>query len=61
MSVYTTADEKRDQAKELIKQAYKCLQEALEEDTWGFQDYSVEYNEKMEEALVVLRKLQKEL
>jgi hypothetical protein len=61
MSVQTTADERRDEAKELIKKAYKCLQEALDEDTWGSQDYKDEYIETMEDALVTLRKLQRKL
>ena len=61
MSLQTRADDRRDEAKDLLKQAYKCLQEALDEDTWGSQDYKEEYIETMEEALITLRKLQRKL
>jgi len=61
MSVQTTADERRDEAKELIKQAYKCLTEALDQDTWGAKDYNESYIETMEEALDSLRKMARKL
>jgi hypothetical protein len=61
MSVQTTADEKRDEAKEYIKQAYKCLTEALDDDTWGAKDYRESYIETMEEALDSLRKMSRKL
>ena len=61
MSVQTTADDRRDEAKEYIAKAYKCLLEAVDEDTWGSNDYNSEYIEKMEEALVSLRKLKRQL
>lgn len=61
MSVQTTADEKISEAKDLIKQSYVCLQKALDEDTWGSQDYKDTYIEAIEDALVVLRKLQRNL
>jgi hypothetical protein len=34
MSVRTTADDKRDDAKEHIEKAYKCLLETLNPETW---------------------------
>jgi len=61
MSVQTTADNKNDEAKELIKQAYKCLLEALDEDTWGAKEYKESYIETMEDAVDTLRRLSRKL
>jgi hypothetical protein len=61
MSVQTTADERRYEAKQLIKQAYKCLTEALDPYTWGAKDYNESYIETMEDALVSLRKMARKL
>lgn len=57
----TTADEKRDEAKELLSQAYKKLQEALDNDAWGSQEFCDEYVVIMEESLVSLRKMGRNL
>lgn len=43
MSVRTTADDKVEEAKEHLRQAYKALLVAMDEDTWGYADYSEEY------------------
>lgn len=61
MSVETTADNKIKEAKKLISQAWSCLVDATCEDTWGSNDYSNEYKDKLEDSLIMLRKIQKML
>ena len=39
MSVQTTADDRRDEAKEHISKACTCLLEAVDPDTWGSSDF----------------------
>lgn len=59
MGVITTSDKKRDEAKEHINKAYKCILDILDEDTWGSNDYSEEYNAKLEETLITLIRLKR--
>lgn len=61
MGVVTTSDRKRSEAKEHINEAYKCLVEALDSDTWGSDEYNKEYLAKMEEALICLIRLKRDL
>lgn len=61
MSVRTTADDRRDEAKEHIERAYKCLLEAINPETWGSEDFNKAYIAAMEEALVTLIKLKRDL
>ena len=48
MGVYTTSDRKREEAKEYIAQAYKCLIKALDPETQGSDQYKKEYLFKIE-------------
>lgn len=50
----TTADEKRVEAKEHIQKATEALKEFLHDDTWGRKEYSDEFIEKIENALLQL-------
>lgn len=61
MSVRTPADEKRDEAKEHISEAYKCLLDTLNPDTWGSDQFSKEYIATMEESLLMLIRLKRDL
>lgn len=61
MGVITTADEKRDEAKEYINKAYKCLMEVLDEDTWGNSDFNNDYLDDVSEVALKLLKLKKKL
>ena len=61
MSVRTTADDRRDEAKEYIEKAYKCLLEVLDPETWGSEDFNKDYIATVEEALVSLIKLKRDL
>lgn len=61
MSVQTTADERIDEAKTHIKQAYKCITDALDKNTWGSSDYRESYIDIMEESLANLRKIARKL
>lgn len=61
MGVVTTADEKRDKAKELIQEAYLLLQEVVDPETYGNSEYSESYVEKVEECLADLRKMKRKL
>ncbi len=57
----TTADERTEEAKELIKQAYKRLTEALDDDIWGAKYYEDSYIETLEEVIYSLRKMARKL
>jgi len=61
MSVRTTADEKRDEAKYHINMAYECLLEVLDPDTWGHNEYDDKYFETIEKTLIKLLKLKRGL
>jgi len=61
MGVVTTADEKRDKAKELIQEAYSLLSQAVDPETWGSKDFSEQYIDKLEDCLVELRKIKRKL
>lgn len=61
MGVYTSADEKRDEAKEHIEQAYKCLLNILDTDIWGSEQYNNEYIETLVKSVTKLRKINRKL
>jgi hypothetical protein len=54
MSVTTRSDTKIDEAKEHIKNAYKCLIEAVDTDTWGANEYNEEYLKTIEILILTL-------
>lgn len=61
MSVQTTADDRRDEAKDHIEQAQKCLMSAIDIDTWGSDQFNKDYVAKMEEAILGLIKMKRDL
>jgi hypothetical protein len=61
MGVITTADEKRDKAKEHVDLAYKYLLEALDPGTWGSDDFNKDYISTMEESLLKLIQIKRDL
>ena len=58
MSVRTTADEKRDTAKDHIKMATKNLSEIIVDKVWGSDEFSLEYENRLLTALFDLLKIQ---
>jgi hypothetical protein len=54
MSVITTADEKRDAAKDNIKAAIKNLSEIIVDEVWGSDDFNQEYKTKLFLAMSTL-------
>lgn len=61
MSVTTTADESRDEAKAHLKNAYLCLLVVLNEDTWGHSEYTDSYIKEMNKVALKLVKLHKKI
>lgn len=61
MSVRTTADEKIDSAKDHIRQAYKDIHDALDEDTWGSDEYGNDFVKKLHEVEVSLFEIKQKL
>lgn len=57
MSVTTKADEKIREAKQLIKDAKKCLMEVLDEDTWGSGDFTEDYDKVLMKSVFKLSKI----
>jgi hypothetical protein len=61
MSVTTTSDEKIILAKEYINYAYKELLSAIDDNTWGHDEFNDEYLNKIEDAILQLLKLKRML
>jgi len=61
MSVTTTADEKRGEAKDHVKKAYECLLTVLDIDTWGSSNYTDTYIDDMHEVALSLLKLHRKI
>jgi len=61
MSVRTSADEKRDEAKDHIVDAIKRLTEIVNDEIWGYDDYNEEYKDKLDESISLLRKIKRML
>jgi len=59
MSVRTTADERLDKIRKSLKQANRDLAVWLVDDVWGRDEYTEEFEEKVEEALTHLRSAKK--
>lgn len=57
MSVTTTFDENIRDARENIKTAYVLINEALNEDTWGYCDMNDRYIEKLEGIRTILSQM----
>ena len=61
MSIRTTSDEKREQARgkldeavKLVKEAQELISEAVDRDTWGANDYNSEYTDTLMELEIEL-------
>lgn len=61
MGVRTTADEKVTKAKELISEAYRELLVALDDDTYGHDDFKEDYTDLLQEVAMELLKLKRKL
>lgn len=61
MSLTTTADERIITAKDHIELALKALQDATYYQTWGYDEFTSEYREKIVSATDELYKMLKEL
>ncbi len=61
MGVTTTADEAITTAKENIKDAIKALQVALDEETWGSNQYNDDYLHTIEITLIELMVIKRKL
>lgn len=57
MSISTHADRKRDEAKDHIADAFRCLMSAAD----AKENWSMEYAENLEDAILLLRKVSKML
>lgn len=58
MSVRTTADEKRDAAKDNIEKAIKNLSEIIIDKVWGHDDFTQEYKKELFLAMSKLIEIQ---
>lgn len=61
MSVRTTFDEKRDEAKEYIGKALASLQECTKEDTWGYNEMNHEFIDELIQMVADLTKMKRKL
>lgn len=61
MSVITTSDEKRDEAKEHISNALECLMVVLDKDTYGNSAYNSKYLNKIQDVAIKLNKLNRKI
>lgn len=59
MSVTTTADEKLQETKDHLWNAYKSLMVVLDPNTWGHEDYKQEYIEKLHTLAMKMLELKK--
>ena len=61
IGVTTTADERLAEAKEHLNDAYKCLMEVCNPETWGHNDFKDEYLEKLFEVNIDILKIKNKL
>jgi hypothetical protein len=61
MSVRTTADEKLDEVRTHLDEAYKSLIDFADKNTWGSDDYSPQFRMRAVEIASELYKLNNEL
>ncbi len=61
MGVVTTADEKRDEAKECLDRAFKLLLEVTDPNTWGSSDYREDYKDTLDEVALEIKKLKRKI
>lgn len=61
MSVDTTADEKRDEVKKHVEQSLSLLKEIIVDEVWGYDDFSSDYKELLDECMAYLLKVKRRL
>ncbi len=61
MGVTTTADTKKEEAKEHLSDAYKALLTVLDENTWGHSDFNKDYIDTIHEVALEILKLKRKL
>ena len=61
MGVITTASENLDDARTHISNARRCLSTVVNPDTYGYDDYSVDFIKRARKALEKLIKLEEKL
>ncbi len=61
MSVTTRADEKLAEARDYIREARKCLSEALNPDTWGAEEFKDIYVNDLHDFLKQLSEMSSKL
>jgi len=61
MSVRTTFDEKREEARDALAVAIKSIQVCLDEDTWGYSDIRSEFIDELAEINCQLIKIKRKL
>lgn len=61
MGVVTTADRKRDEAKEHLQSAYDCIMAATDEDNQWAEKYNESYIETLFNVALKIRKLKAKL
>lgn len=61
MSVTTEMDRKIEKVREHLKDARTELHSALNEDIWGYSDYSSEYIQTLHEMLLKLHEIQNKI
>jgi len=57
----TTVDEKRQEAKDKLDEAYKALLIVLDKDTWGHSDLTEEYVDKIADIAFQVLKLSRKI
>ena len=61
MSVITTADDRKQSAKESVEDAVKSLSNIVIDECWGADDFSKKHQEELYDALMTLIKVKKVL
>jgi hypothetical protein len=61
MSVRTTFDEKKEEARDALSVAIKSIQVSLDEETWGYSDIKSEFIDELAEINCQLIKIKRKL
>ena len=59
MGVRTTSSELIDKMREHLDQAQKCAREAIDKNTWGSDEWTSEFRDKIFETEIEIRRLQR--
>lgn len=61
MSVNTDADDKLDSIRKHLDSAIKGMRNLIIDEPWGWDEYKEEYRNNLEEKLLELKKIRKEI